>query len=120
MPIKSVSQTWFRPTEQLHIKLVVNLLDASMRDSFYSIYENGELDYLVFNSSSSVVFQYSKKGEPWEISKSIHINDNNIVRMNRGLNDMRTILSNPNLFLYHKRDGGIEYNGTEKDKVSIQ
>lgn len=118
--IKSVSQIWFQFAKILQIKLSVRLQDMGQVDSYYSIYTKDELNYLTFNSSSTVVIQIKDPNTLWDMSKSVHVNDINIVRFNRGLLQLQQRLSNPNLFRYYKRDGGIEYCGTKEDRITIQ
>lgn len=115
--IKKVSQLWFHINE-LTIKLVVSLVDYVGKDSFYSIYRQEDWEYVTINQFAKIEFQY-KDTTLWDNSKTIHISDNNIVRLNRGIRQIQTCLSNPDLFRYHKRDGSIEYCGTKEDKVNI-
>ena len=113
--IKSVSQLWFQ-FDKLKVKLTANILNQGYQDTYYTLYEKDELDYLTFNSPFSIVLQY--KDNFYDSSKVVHITELNIVRFVRGLTQLKSTLSNENLFIYNK-GGGMKYCGTEDDIIKL-
>ena len=118
MAIKSASLILLKPTDKLTVKLSVGLLDGFGKDSFYSIYDSGNGDYLTLNMASNIIIQYKPSGDiPYHPNQIIHINDTNIYRFNRILQDFYKIIIKPDMFTYYN-NGTIKCNNTDNDKVS--
>lgn len=118
--IKSVSHIILQPTKNLNIKLMVIVTDYKDGiDSYYSLYESVQGDYLTFNFNPRVILQYKPDSKIWDPSQSICIDSGNILTWVTGINQFYKDVQNPDLFTYFD-SGSIQCNHPDRYHKVIQ